>query len=85
MEDEISRKLKIKGLSFYDYNEEKKNLLEITPSIPGMDQHRKSFKSMNGENIPWNLDDGDTDNSDIESISSFQSMDEGAIAVLSME
>ena len=83
IEDQIARKFRSRQLSFYDYNEEKTNLLEITPS--GLTT--ESLKSMSfAEDDEWRgKRDCDTDNSDMDSISSFQSLDEGAISILSMD
>ena len=53
---------RFKALSFYDYNEDKKNLLESTAN-----------------------DGLDFDDSEMDSASEYQSVDEGAVAVLSMD
>ena len=68
IEDQIARKLRSRQLSFYDYNEEKTNLLEITPGLT-----TESLKSMSFDHGNDYVDklDYDTDNSDMDSISSF--------------
>ena len=84
-DEEFARKLRFKSFSFNDYNEEKTCFLEITPTggladlYKSMDfDDQSDYKAKYGERL-------DTDNSDIDSISSFQSLDEGAIAPLSMD
>ena len=79
IDDEILRHIKTKSLRFHDYDEEKHSLLEmnITPGRAA-------------DLTAMNFDDSDEDNNadrftDDGSLSDAQSVDEGAIAVLSME
>lgn len=77
IEEEIRSKLKFKRLSFYDFNEEKSSLLEIGAfdytKMKGDYDYLKGLAETEGEN------------SEISSMSSYQSVDEGAISVLSMD
>lgn len=79
IEEEIRKKLKFKRLSFYDYNEEKTGFLEITPG--GLDYSiiKQDLDYLKG------MADTETDNSDLSSMSSFKSVDEGAVAALSID
>ena len=79
IEDEIRRKLKFKRLSFYDYNEEKTGFLEIAPGTLDYSIINKDLDYLKGRA------DTETDNSEISSMSSFKSVDEGAVAALSMD
>lgn len=79
IEEEIRNKLKFKRLSFYDYNEEKSGLLEISPSGFDCSQVKGDYDYLKG------MAETEGDNSEISSMSSYQSVDEGAISVLSME
>ena len=79
IEEEIRSKLKFKRLSFYDYNEEKNGLLEISPfgfDYNSLDCDKDYIKGKA---------EMETENSEVSSMSSYQSVDEGAISVLSME
>lgn len=77
IEEEIRNKLKFKKLSFYDYNEEKSNLLEIGEF---------NYKQMKGDyDYLKGMAETEGENSEISSMSSYQSVDEGAISVLSMD
>ena len=68
-DDEFARKLRFKTLSFQDYNEEKTCLLEITPG--GLDSCYKSMDFEEYYDMKAKGCNYDTDNSDIDSISSF--------------
>ena len=69
--------MKFKRLSFYDYNEEKTNLLEFNLfDSKGMKGDADYLKAKS---------ETETENSDMSSLSSMQSVDEGAVAMLSMD
>ena len=69
--------MKFKRLSFYDYNEEKTNLLEFNLfDSKGMKGDADYLKAKS---------ETETENSDMSSMSSMQSVDEGAVAMLSMD
>ena len=66
-------------MSFYDYNEEKSGLLEISPTGFDSSQMKGDYDYLKG------MAETEGDNSEVSSMSSYQSVDEGAISVLSME
>lgn len=66
-------------MSFHDFNEEKSGLLEITGNGFDYSQMKGDTDYLKGRA------ETETENSDLSSMSSYQSVDEGAISVLSME